>query len=655
MKRFSPLVCSLFILWFHQNMIGQDAISSGRFYVEPPTLICFGFEWYIGGDDNRNAKVMVDYKIKGTEKWIAAMPLLRIGGENTGNKEIAYVSPNLFSGSILDLEPDTEYEVQLTLEDPDGIEHGSSYHYMVLKTRAEPMATLQGRLRHVYPPEYDGKKEQPAYEGLMHAYYGYKRYADHNHTVDPVQPGDMILVHGGTYKADRYDYRDPLGLTFTGTYSLTHDGTAEKPIVIKSAGDGEVIFDGNGAYKLFDLMAADYHHIEGITIQNAEIGILAGEKNVLGAKGLTVKNCTIKDVGIGILARYRGCSGYYIADNYLLGRADTTRILRRERVQNGGLSQKSYSYIGIKIYGQGHTICHNHVAYFFDGIDIDTHGGVEPLEEERSSAIDVYNNDVFLANDNCFEADGGTYNIRFMRNRGFNSGQAGFSNQPLLGGPIYWIRNIGFNIPQKPAFKYWDTRAGAIVAYHNTMTSYSGRTWKGLNNGHFFNNLFLQPSDAPQPTLGMKTHTAYTQSDYNGYRFHEDQEVKISWHQPKEGVLRDYEMHHEPMTFSSLKELAKVTGQEEHSIEIGFADFINVPEPNFLQWQKDHLDPDAEAFPIWQVDGIDFNLKQGSKAIDAGKVIPNVNENYTGNAPDLGALEKGQSAPVYGPREKNKR
>jgi len=633
------------------GLFAQDATSSGRLYVEPPTLICLGFEWYIGGDDNRNASVTVNYKALGTEAWKDAMPLFRIGGENIGNKEIAYVSPNLFSGSIFDLEPDTAYEVKLTLTDPDGIETGQPEHYMVLRTRKEPVATLQGRLRHVYPPDFKGPKEQPAYEGLLHAYYGYKRYADHNHTVDPVQPGDMIMVHAGTYKADRYDYRNPLGLTFTGSYSLTHDGTAEKPIVIKGAGDGEVIFDGNGAYKMFDVMAADYHHIEGITIQNAEIGILAGEKNVLGAKGLTVKNCTIRDVGIGILARNRSCSGHYIADNYLIGRtSDTTRILRKERVQNGELSQKAYSYLGIKIYGQGHTICHNKVSYFFDGIDIDTHGGVEPLETERSSAIDVYNNDVFLANDNCFEADGGTYNIRFLRNRGFNSGQAGFSNQPLLGGPVYWIRNIGFNIPQKPAFKYWDTRAGAIVALHNTMTSYSSRSWKGLNNGHFYNNLFLQPSDAPQPTLGMKTHTNTTKSDYNGYRFHDAQEVKISWHQPKEGVLRDYELDFDPLTFSSLKELAKATGQEKNGIEVGFEDFVNVPEPNFLQWQKDHPDPDVEAFPIWYPDDMDFNLDPKSKAVDAGLPIPNVNEDHYGKAPDLGALERGRPQPHYGPR-----
>lgn len=39
-----------------------------------------------------------------------------------------------------------------------------------------------------------------------------------------------------------------MGNVFDGTYYLTQSGTAEKPIVIKGAGDGEVIFDGDGRF-----------------------------------------------------------------------------------------------------------------------------------------------------------------------------------------------------------------------------------------------------------------------------------------------------------------------------------------------------------------------------------------------------------------------
>src|SRR5262249_455041 len=39
----------------------------------------------------------------------------------------------------------------------------------------------------------------------------------------------------------------------------------------------------------------------------------------------------------------------------------------------------------------------------------------------------------------------------------------------------------------------------------------------------------------------------------------------------------------------------------------------------------------------------------GSAAIDAGTVLPNITDGFTGRAPDLGALELGRPAPHYGP------
>ena len=58
-----------------------DATRAGAFTVEPPTLVCAGFEWEIYGDDNRNATVTVSYRKLGEESWKEALPLLRIGGE----------------------------------------------------------------------------------------------------------------------------------------------------------------------------------------------------------------------------------------------------------------------------------------------------------------------------------------------------------------------------------------------------------------------------------------------------------------------------------------------------------------------------------------------------------------------------------------------
>jgi len=41
---------------------------------------------------------------------------------------------------------------------------------------------------------------------------------------------------------------------------------------------------------------------------------------------------------------------------------------------------------------------------------------------------------------------------------------------------------------------------------------------------------------------------------------------------------------------------------------------------------------------------------QGIAATEGVALLPTINDDFTGNAPDLGALELGQPAPVYGPR-----
>ena len=80
-----------------------NGVAPGQFVIEPATLICFGFEWDITGDDNRNATVEVSYRVSGQTAWIDGMPLLRMGGERI--MRAPYTVPDRFAGSILDLQP----------------------------------------------------------------------------------------------------------------------------------------------------------------------------------------------------------------------------------------------------------------------------------------------------------------------------------------------------------------------------------------------------------------------------------------------------------------------------------------------------------------------------------------------------------------------
>ena len=179
-------------------------------------------------------------------------------------------------------------------------------HTVRVKTRSEPQPSKEGRTLHVYPPDYQGQRQEPSFTSLLQAYYG-AGLGDWSVVWERrAQPGDTILVHAGLFKSDRLNYVDPQMTPFDGTMSLTLKGTREKPITIKAAGDGEVIFDGAGNHRLFDVMASQYHIFDGLTIRNTDVGIFAGQKEVLGAVGLTVKNCRFENVGFGVWTEYAG-------------------------------------------------------------------------------------------------------------------------------------------------------------------------------------------------------------------------------------------------------------------------------------------------------------------------------------------------------------
>ena len=219
------------------RLYAADAITPGKFVVERPTLICLGFEWEINGDENRNSSVEVSFRKSSESAWRPVLPLLRLGGEKVYRRDLGldYTVPDMFAGSILDLEPDTEYETRFQMRDPDGIK-GEPIHAVKVRTRVEPKAAPGGRELHVYPPAWRGEKQEPAFTGLNSAYYGSGRGDWSVVSERTVGPGDVILVHAGLYKSDRLNYSDPLSLPFDGTYVLTGKGTPDRPIVIRSAG-----------------------------------------------------------------------------------------------------------------------------------------------------------------------------------------------------------------------------------------------------------------------------------------------------------------------------------------------------------------------------------------------------------------------------------
>jgi len=675
-------------------------IKAGEFVIEPPTLINLGFEWIIQGDDNRNAKVEVSYRKQGEAQWKQGLPLMRLQGERIyqGQGIFDVVSPNMFAGSILDLEPDTAYEARFVMSDPDGLigQSGKTVTKIVkARTRPEPMPAAGGKVYHVYPTDHKGARIEPSFDGLICAYNYYCGGGDTVTAGRPrVKPGDTILMHAGLYKYRPEYYTGDRTINSTtpveGTYYLTAKGTPEKPIVIKGAGDGEVIFDGGGNFNLFNTKVADYNYFEGVTIRNTIIGIWAGTQFIAGSKGLTVKKCKFEDVNIAIFTNYAGSSNFYIADSIFKGRDDPKHLFGWNGpfwAQFNGVDGQVFppllaSYTAIRLYGPGHVVAYNYIADFHDGIDIETYGNPDgshavdgphypPKEywDRRPVAIDFYNNYMTNFHDNAFEIDGSMHNVRVMRNMMVNSASHPFCNQPALGGPIYWIRNIAYHAPGGSTRL---TNGGAgVLFYNNTILT---ETSAGSSaNVHWRNNLMLGQNSAPA-ILSVNTNTNYSSSDYNGFRPNPGAAVAFQWNSPPFNVVADYSglLRPAPLPgmrppaapgvpvapggggafapnpafemrrYATLAEYSKATHQDEHSVLVDYDIFVNVKKLDARDIKT--------VQQVYKAEDSDFRLKPGSAAVDKGVVLPNITDGFAGQAPDLGALEVGQAPPHYGPR-----
>jgi hypothetical protein len=665
---------------------GPKALMLRDFLVEPPTLINLGFEWFVEGDSNRNAAIAVSYRRLGDTRWSDALPLLRLDGERIAQgRQLAVTSPNMFAGSVLDLEPDTPYDVRFQVSDPDGVS-GARTRIVQVRTRAEPQAARDGRTFHVYPPGFAGQKLEPSFEGLMCAYNLTCAGTDWATAGRPrVRPGDTILVHAGIYKYNRYEYTNDAAVNRTvpldGTYYLTADGTAERPIAIRGAGDGEVIFDGAGNFALFDVKAADYTYFEGITFRNSDIAIWAGTQFAMGAKGLTVKRSRFEDVGAGIFTNYSGSSNFYIADNTFIGRHDPDRVIGWSgafwQPFNGVDGQKfppvMSSYVAVKVYGPGHVIAYNYVANFHDGVNIETYGNPDGSAAEggpayppklywdrRPVAIDFYNNFMTNFHDNPFEADGGMHNVRIMRNLMINSASHAFCNQPSVGGPTYWIRNVAYHLPGGST--RLTAGSAGVLFYNNTILAETSA--QAASNVHWRNNLLLGENTAPA-IFSVNTYTNYSSSDFNGFRPNPGVAASFQWNSPAWDVVADYGVvigapqgaaaatgagiaaqppvrRLEARSFATLAEYAAATKQDQHSILVDYDVFVRVP-------RLDAQDR-ARVQKVYNAEEFDVSLRSGSAAIDRGMRLPTITDGFSGSAPDLGALESGQPPPHYGPR-----
>lgn len=426
------------------------AIPIGAPVVEGATLHCVGVHWLIGGDQNENAVARVAWRKRGDARWAASSPLVRVERsahlDEKGKSSVEVpASTWLFAGSVVSLAPATDYELRLSLADPDG---GAEEQSVKARTLHEPTTPPDAVVKHVVPGSGGGSgTEVDPFRGLAAANAA-------------AEPGDLFLVGAGVYP---------------GGFEVKRSGTPARPIVWRGASSADTILEGenaSGKRPARVVNANDLHDVwfEGLTIRNAQWGLTGNE-----SARIVVRRCRITGVDYGIAGTRNDrdtVRGWFIADNVIEG---PSKWPRRKGIESAR---------GIQLSGEGHVVCHNRIRGFADAINT--------FPSRRCTNIDFHHNDISEMTDDGIELDFAERNVRCFMNRLTNVFQ-GISLQPVFGGPVYVFRNVIYNVVGEP-FKMHNSPSGAHL-YHNTSvkrgTPFFVSTTDPVRHCRSRNNLFV--------------------------------------------------------------------------------------------------------------------------------------------------------------------
>ena len=420
--------------------------------------------------------------------------------------------------------------------------------------------------------------------------------------LNAAQAGDVITLADGTY---------------AGTFAIHASGTATNPIVIRGATTNGTILDGGNCVGCNVLeVYGSFTHVESLTLQKAS---RAFKWQTPGSTNNVLRRVHIRDVTTAISSQANQAN-FYVADNVLEGRLVWPCVYTSDDPSCNGSPIVHGAHAnddGIQMMGDGHVVAHNTISGFGDAMK---------SEQTGARSVDFYGNDVLWSYDNGIELDGTQRNARAWRNR-FANVFAVLSFQPIFGGPTYAVRNVLYNVPDEP-FKLHsngNTPTVGAVILHNTVVRGTRELQCSSSISPLYftvkNNLFVGPAaldpdghavrwDLP----GIPTATI----DYNGYY----PDGKFQYGYGASGT-----------TYNTFAQVLAAASFDAHSMLVDTTTFA-AGTIGPADW---HV----------LVPPLDPSLGASSMAIDRAEVLPNIN---TGVAPDLGALERGCDAPVYGVR-----
>ena len=263
---------------------------------------------------------------------------------------------------------------------------------------------------------------------------------------------------------------------------------------------------------------------------------------------------------------------------------------------------KGTSMEGTGIVVRGHIgaiVRNNDIHNFFNGIYTGSSASTALEDSRIAFDTDVYNNHIHNISDDGLEPEGACVNNRF-RNNTIDTTLVGVSLAPITQGPV-WVMRSQFTNFTGSSFK-WDLNSdGVVLIYHNT----SWTNAKDLNamsmihpvrNSVMRNNIFQGNGYAFQEPF-----TGSTGHDWNN----------DNWYTTR-GSTGPHFMW-EKINYNTIAALCTATNLECN----GYEDAPGMTNPG----------------------GGNFSLLATSPNVDRGVLIPGINDDFKGNAPDVGAFE----------------
>jgi hypothetical protein len=582
----------------------------------------------VGDDPDEDAIASVEYRASGSgEPYRQGYPLSR-------------VSSTRFAGSLFWLEPGTTYDVRVSFSDTDGALNGvvlsasgatrnentipeaiNSFYVSpngsgTACSLASPCALVEG-LDQAMPGD-----ELVLYDGV---YYEGEFYPPRSGTK-----GAPIVIRGFPGESVVLDGADPATFTWTGEGGGVYHTSVNvgDPHLVLAGGDRlypyhsladlqNLIWDLPGFYAAgTDLfvhlegnadpsnatmiisrfhyafqVGQDWIYFLDLTFRHYGQGTGARAIKFNNANDNLVQGCTFAVNDMGVVIGY-DAERNVIQDNEFF---DTIFAWPWAAVKDSSGLEAGGIRFNYPTTPRGTVIRRNIFHDLFDGFN------ACPSETAgATNETDVYENLVYRVVDDGMQADGECTNVRIWGNV-FRDGKSGISLAPAYTGPTYAIRNLIYRTDITPfKFNFSGDQSGPMYLFHNTCDAVQADTaglWIGYPGAwkliYARNNIWAGTGYAlKNRNLGQPVSLDYDEL-WNG-----NSGDLVSWGDT------DY---------ATLVGFTTSTDQESHGVSVvpGFADA-----------------PTG-----------DYSLDPSSSLIDAGVVIPGINDDFVGLAPDIGAFE----------------